>query len=80
MLSEFAGAAKELRQAYMVNPYDLNGMKDVIMQALTDPPAVKRKRMQSMKRQVRENTIDHWAKRFLGDLDTIGRRSHYHGD
>src|SRR5699024_610801 len=33
VLSEFAGAAQELKQAYMVNPYDLNGMKEVLMHA-----------------------------------------------
>jgi trehalose 6-phosphate synthase len=34
VLSEFAGAADELRQAYMVNPYDINGMKDAIVTAM----------------------------------------------
>ena len=68
VLSEFAGAAKELRQAYQVNPYDLNGMKDVIMQAATDSPSASRRRMRSLKRQVAGHTIDMWADAFLGDL------------
>ena len=33
MLSEFAGAADELRQAYQVNPYDINGMKAAMLDA-----------------------------------------------
>ena len=37
VLSEFAGAAGELRQAFMVNPYDINGMKDAVMQAVHAP-------------------------------------------
>lgn len=41
VLSEFAGAARELKQAYMVNPYDIDGMKATIMKALTDSPRSK---------------------------------------
>ena len=72
VLSEFAGAARELRQAYMVNPYDLNGMMDTIMMACTDDVGRRRRRMRAMKRQVRENTIQAWADRFLNDLDELG--------
>ena len=71
VLSEFAGAARELRQAYLVNPYDLDGLKEVIMRALTDPPSEKRRRMVALKRQVREHTVDRWAANFLGDLDAL---------
>lgn len=73
VLSEFAGAARELRQAYLVNPYDLDGMKETIMRALTDQPSERRRRMATLKRQVREHTIGHWADRFLTDLDDLGR-------
>ncbi|MCC2592720.1 trehalose-6-phosphate synthase [Tessaracoccus sp. OS52] len=72
VLSEFAGAARELRQAYLVNPYDLNGMKEVLMQAYTDAPAAKRRRMRALRRQVNEHTINHWADAFLSELDEIG--------
>ncbi len=73
VLSEFAGAARELRQAYMVNPYDLNGMKDVLLHAATDSPRNRRRRMRALKRQVRENTIEAWADRFIDDLGSLGR-------
>ena len=69
VLSEFAGAARELRSAYMVNPYDLNGMKDAVMKAATDSTQNKRRRMRALKKQVSESTIDKWAERFLSDLD-----------
>lgn len=72
VLSEFAGAARELRQAYLVNPHDLNGMKDVFMQALNDTPAAKRRRMRSLRKQVDENTINDWADNFLEALDASG--------
>ena len=68
VLSEFAGAARELKQAYMVNPYDLNGMKATLVQAATDAPAEKRKRMRAMRKQVWGHTIDDWATSFLNDL------------
>ena len=38
VLSEFAGAADELRQAFMVNPYDINGMKQAIVTAINADP------------------------------------------
>ncbi|WP_296140312.1 trehalose-6-phosphate synthase [uncultured Tessaracoccus sp.] len=71
VLSEFAGAAQELRQAYSVNPYDLNGMKEVFIQALGDPYRERSRRMRSLKRQVRTHTIEHWAESFLGDLRRV---------
>ncbi len=68
VLSEFAGAAQELRQAYLVNPYDLNGLKESIMRAVTDPRIVRQRRMRALKKQVLANTIDSWADSFLNDL------------
>ena len=73
VLSEFAGAARELKQAYLVNPYDLNGMKDVVMRAVEDPPEERRKRMRALKKQVGTHTIDAWADNFLGDLKHYSR-------
>jgi trehalose 6-phosphate synthase len=71
VLSEFAGAAKELRQAYLVNPYDINGMKDRLIEAMTDSPRNKARRMRVMRRQVTEHDIDHWASSFLDDLGRV---------
>ncbi len=68
VLSEFAGAARELRQAYLVNPYDVDGMKDKLVQAMNDSPRSKARRMKIMRRQVAEHDIDHWASAFLDDL------------
>lgn len=68
VLSEFAGAARELRQAYLVNPYDINGMKDKLVEAMQDTPRNKARRMRVMRRQVAEHDIDHWATAFLDDL------------
>ncbi len=68
VLSEFAGAAHELRQAYLVNPHDINGLKERLLQAMNDSPRNKARRMRLMRRQVVENDIDRWASSFLEDL------------
>ncbi|MDO4784874.1 MAG: trehalose-6-phosphate synthase [Propionibacteriaceae bacterium] len=68
VLSEFAGAARELRQAYLVNPYDLDGMKEILLKAASDPLPTRRRRMRALKKQVAENTIEHWADSFLTTL------------
>jgi trehalose 6-phosphate synthase len=68
VLSEFAGAAKELRQAYLVNPYDIDGMKARLLEAMNDSPRSKTRRMRILRRQVFDNDIDRWATLFLDDL------------
>jgi trehalose 6-phosphate synthase len=68
VLSEFAGAARELRQAYLVNPHDINGLKERLVEAMEDSPRAKARRMRIMRRQVVEHDIDRWATTFLDDL------------
>jgi trehalose 6-phosphate synthase len=65
VLSEFAGAADELRQAYLINPYDINGMKISIMEAATARPRELNKRMRAMRKTVSEHDVGDWASRFL---------------
>jgi trehalose 6-phosphate synthase len=68
VLSEFAGAADELKQAYLVNPYDINGMKDSILAALRSSPRERTRRMRSMRKTVVEHDVNHWASKFLTEL------------
>ncbi|GAB3623846.1 trehalose-6-phosphate synthase [Mariniluteicoccus endophyticus] len=72
VLSEFTGAAYELKQAYKINPYDINDIKDTLVQAVEDTPANHRRRMKALRRQVFDNDIDRWASRFLNDLAAKG--------
>ena len=65
VLSEFAGAADELRQAYLVNPYDVNGMKDAIVEAAHASPRERQRRMRAMRKTVLEHDVKDWAQRFL---------------
>ncbi len=68
VLSEFTGAAAELRQAYLVNPHDLEGLKDTIEAALNQPVEEGRRRMRSLRRQVLAHDVDRWARSFLDAL------------
>ena len=68
VLSEFTGAAAELRQAYLVNPHDLEGVKDTIEAALNQPVEEGRRRMRSLRRQVLAHDVDRWARSFLDAL------------
>src|SRR5580693_4182406 len=70
VLSEFTGAADELAGAFLVNPHDIEGLKDTIVRAATANPAEARRRMRSMRRRVREHDVARWAADFL---DTLGR-------
>jgi len=69
VLSEFAGAAGELKQAYQVNPYDINGMKQAMLDAIKAGPKEQARRMKALRKQVMENDIDQWANGFLADLE-----------
>jgi trehalose 6-phosphate synthase/phosphatase len=68
VLSEFAGAADELRKAVLVNPHDIGGMKEAIVSALRMPTGERRARMRSMRRRLKANDVQHWAGNFVAAL------------
>ena len=68
LLSEFAGASDELTQAVTINPHDIQGLKDAIMTAVEMPEQERRRRMRALRRRVRDNDVEAWSRRFLGDL------------
>jgi trehalose 6-phosphate synthase len=76
VLSEFAGAADELRQAYLVNPYDINGMKQSIVTAMEAGPRELSRRMRAMRKTVAEHDVKDWARRFLAVLAESGPLHH----
>jgi trehalose 6-phosphate synthase len=73
VLSEFAGAAAELRQAFLCNPHDLDGVKEQLMRAVTIDPADAARRMRTMRRHLRTHDVQAWAESFLTALDRTGR-------
>src|SRR5690349_9597010 len=74
VLSEFTGAAAELTQAYLVNPHDLEGVKDAIEAAINQPADDGRRRMRALRRQVLVHDVDKWARAFL-DVLAAGHQS-----
>ncbi len=71
ILSEFAGAARELADALIINPYDTEQFAEAIRRALEMPPDEREARMSRMQRQVEENNIYRWAANFLTDLTAV---------
>ena len=68
VLSEFTGAAEQLKQAVLVNPHDIDGLKSAMLHARDMSDAEARKRMSSMRRQVLTHDVVDWSHRFLDDL------------
>lgn len=68
VLSEFAGASDELKTALLINPHDIGGLKQAIVQAVGMPRAERRRRMRTMRRRVRENDVRHWSEAFIAAL------------
>ncbi|HEY8452785.1 MAG: trehalose-6-phosphate synthase [Micromonosporaceae bacterium] len=71
VLSEFAGAAAELRQAFLCNPYDAEGLKEVLMRAINVSPAEAKRRMRIMQRHLRIYDVNRWAQSFLDELGGV---------
>ncbi len=71
VLSEFTGAADELRQAFLINPWDIDGTKEAIRRAAHQSPAAAARRMRAMRRRVFEDDVHHWAATFLGALEMV---------
>jgi trehalose 6-phosphate synthase len=74
VLSEFTGAADELRQAVRVNPHDIEGVKDAIMTAVEMSPSEQSRRMRSLRRRVLDNDVDAWSSSFLKALAEVHPR------
>ena len=68
VLSEFTGAADELRQAILINPHDIEGLKSALVQAINMSPREQRRRMSALRRRVMTNDVAAWANSFLTAL------------
>lgn len=67
ILSRFAGAARELPEALVINPYHVEETTDALHRAATMPPQEQRERMASLRMTVREFNVYRWAGRMLAD-------------
>ncbi len=74
VLSEFAGAAKELGEAVMVNPNDVVGMAEAIREALEMPPQEQLERNEVMRERLKRYTVRRWASDFMESLTKVARK------
>ncbi len=68
LLSEFAGAAEQLKAATLVNPYNLDGLADALEEALEAEPGRARRRMRALRASVASHDVYWWADRCLEAL------------
>ncbi len=71
ILSQFAGASHELRDALSVNPYDIEQLAEMIRRALEMPPEERHARMERMRRTVKEHNVYRWAADLISELAEI---------
>ena len=71
ILSEFAGASDELRSSVLVNPHDIEGVKDAIVRAVDMPREERRRRMRAMRKKVADHDVAHWSDAFLATLSNM---------
>jgi trehalose 6-phosphate synthase/phosphatase len=75
VLSELAGAAEELQEAVLVNPFDIDGMAEALHLALTMPPEERRSRMAALRDRVLARDTVAWAEGFLEAAECASRRA-----
>jgi len=71
ILSAFAGASRELSDALLVNPYDIEQIADNLCAAMEMKPEERKMRMQRMRRVVRSNNVYRWAAQLIEQLSEI---------
>jgi trehalose 6-phosphate synthase len=71
VLSRLAGAAQELREAVIINPYDVDGFADSLLQAIDMPLEERRARMRAMRRVVAGRNVFGWASDILEGLESL---------
>ncbi|MCC6528520.1 MAG: trehalose-6-phosphate synthase [Polyangiaceae bacterium] len=79
LLSQFTGAARDLTEALIVNPYDLRQASDALAAALHMPADEQRARMRSMRRLLSEFNVYRWAGRMLVDAAELRRKERMTG-
>src|SRR3989339_262220 len=71
ILSQFTGAARELNEAILINPYSIEEFSDSIKLAMDMPPEEKKRRMEILRRGISENNIYRWAANIISELTNL---------
>ena len=75
VLSRFAGAARELREAELVNPYDTGAMAAAILKAIETPEEERARRMAALRRRVHRHTIGDWMADVFEEVERLRPRA-----
>jgi trehalose 6-phosphate synthase/phosphatase len=75
ILSEMAGAAEELQEAVIVNPFDIEAVAEALHRALAMPADERRARMSALRDRVRANDVHAWVAKFLESADVASERA-----
>jgi trehalose 6-phosphate synthase len=75
VLSKFTGASRELPEACLINPYDVDGSAQLIIESLQLPVEKRALAMKRMLLHVTRNNIYRWSQRLFRSLDDVARRS-----
>src|SRR3989337_1213779 len=71
ILSQFTGASRELQDAIIVNPYDVEEMAEAIHTALTMQPKERNERMHHMREVIRDRNVYRWAGNIISTLSRL---------
>ena len=74
VLSKFTGAARELHEACLINPYDIEGTAAVVAESLRLAPSARAEAMRRLEERIRAHDIYDWAHDILRSLDDVARR------
>jgi trehalose-6-phosphate synthase len=74
VLSALAGAAQELQEALIINPYDADGFAEALIEAIEMPREQRRLRMRAMRRVVAGRNVFSWASDILEGLESLWTR------
>ena len=74
VLSEFAGAAERLKEAVLVNPYDVDGLSRKLRDAVHMKAPARRAAMNAMRKRIFAEDVNWWVERFTEDAEAIWRR------
>ena len=75
VLSQFAGAAEDLEEALLVNPYDTTEVAEAIQTAMTMPRDERKERQAALMKRVRERDVENWRRTFISDLKAAQQAS-----
>ena len=78
ILSELAGASKELHQSLIVNPFDITALSNTIHEALNMPLSEQVERNTELRERVKRYNITFWSETFMKELDRISKRIPIH--